>query len=219
MAQLVTQALTKSTKTSPKVITIVPQGTKGRQLTSVGTGGAFGDGLYANTTRKTDGQDYLYMWKHVCEWSKWTPSNQYLNGKGQKLLNTQFAAGKITLERFGLIGTDEQCFWGMIGVHWKKPLPVWQIKGPQTKGTKAPMQKINTHQILLEDNKHMQIGFPGKTKSGQKILQVVKKEGRPDAVFRIQKITTGANKGFYTIVLAADPGKALDVLGQAYKDR
>ena len=106
MAELVTQALTTSKKTDPKVITIVPQNTKGHQLTSLSTGGAFGDGLYTNTTRKTDGQDYLYMWKHVCAWSKWTPTNQYLHSKGQNMLNSQFSSGKITFERFGLIGTN-----------------------------------------------------------------------------------------------------------------
>jgi len=143
----------------------------------------------------------------------------------------------------------------MIGVHWKKPLPVWQIKSNNTKSTPEPeyhhqistathhittthtihhangtkttiVKKTKestpapgTHQILLEDDKQMQIGFPGKTEQGQKVLQVVKKEGRPDAVFRIQKITSGVNKGFYSIVLASDSLQALDVLGQAYKDK
>jgi len=142
MGELVTKALKSGHNSDPKVITIVPHGTKGKLLTSLSTGGVFKDGLYANTTRKTDGQDYLYMWKHVCEWTKWTPTNQYLHGKGQNLFNTEFAAGKLTLERFGVIGTNQMCFWGMIGVHWKKPLPVWQIKSktqPQTKSTPIPM--------------------------------------------------------------------------------
>jgi len=112
----------------------------------------------------------------------------------------------------------------MIGVHWKKPLPVWQIKSNTTKTTQSSggsgtNTHADVHQILLEDNKAMQIGFPGKTKDGQKVLQVVKKEGKPDAVFKIKKIATGANKGFYTIVLASDSSKALDVLGKAYKEK
>ena len=33
----------------------------------------------------------------------------------------------MTLERFGFIGMDKRCFWGSIGVLWKRPLPVNQI--------------------------------------------------------------------------------------------
>lgn len=33
----------------------------------------------------------------------------------------------MTLERFGFIGMDKKCFWGSIGVLWKRPLPVEQI--------------------------------------------------------------------------------------------
>jgi hypothetical protein len=34
----------------------------------------------------------------------------------------------MTLERFGFIGTDKKCFWGMIGVDWLTPLKIQQIK-------------------------------------------------------------------------------------------
>ena len=48
----------------------------------------------------------------------------------------------MTLERFGFIGTDKKCFWGMVGVKWITPLKVEQIPvgakaatGVQTKAT------------------------------------------------------------------------------------
>ena len=33
----------------------------------------------------------------------------------------------MTLERFGFIGTDKKCFWGMVGVKWITPLKVEQL--------------------------------------------------------------------------------------------
>lgn len=33
----------------------------------------------------------------------------------------------MTLERFGFIGTDKKCYWGMVGVKWVTPLKVDQI--------------------------------------------------------------------------------------------
>jgi hypothetical protein len=30
----------------------------------------------------------------------------------------------MTLERFGFIGMDKKCFWGMIGVEWLTPLKI-----------------------------------------------------------------------------------------------
>jgi len=35
----------------------------------------------------------------------------------------------MTLERFGFIGTERKCFWGMIGVEWLTPLKIEQV-GP-----------------------------------------------------------------------------------------
>ena len=34
----------------------------------------------------------------------------------------------MTLERFGFIGMNKKCFWGMIGVDWVTPLKVEQIR-------------------------------------------------------------------------------------------
>lgn len=32
----------------------------------------------------------------------------------------------MDLSRFGFIGSDRQCYWGLIAVLWQKPLPVAQ---------------------------------------------------------------------------------------------
>ena len=43
----------------------------------------------------------------------------------------------MTLERFGFIGMNKKCFWGMIGVEWITPLKVTQLKsGP------PPVKKV-----------------------------------------------------------------------------
>jgi acetylglutamate synthase len=79
-------------------------------------------GSYINTTRVTKDQSYLYMWKRSCTFSKWTPTNQFLhkNQGRQSAINWK----ELDLSRFGFIGSDKQCFWGLISVHWHKPLPV-----------------------------------------------------------------------------------------------
>ena len=82
-----------------------------------------------NTTRSQDrneatgeeAQSYLYMWKHACAFTKWVPSNQFMYS------NLDYDANTMTLERFGFIGMEKKCFWGSIGVLWKRPLPVEQI--------------------------------------------------------------------------------------------
>lgn len=106
--------------------------TPGKQLTWAGTGKAFLDGCYMNTTRTQnrneatgeEAQNYLYMWKHACAFTKWVPSNQFMYS------NLDYDPESMTLERFGFIGMDKKCFWGSIGVLWKRPLPVEQILPP-----------------------------------------------------------------------------------------
>jgi len=121
----------------PKLMTTkgIPEGAKGgcptpgKSLTNAVSGGAFLDGCYMNTTRTQDrdektgeeAQHYLYMWKHACAFTKWVPSNQFMYS------NLDYDATTMTLERFGFIGMDKRCFWGSIGVLWKRPLPVDQI--------------------------------------------------------------------------------------------
>ena len=61
------------------------------------------------------------MWKHACAFTKWVPSNQFMYS------GLDYNPAEMTLERFGFIGMDKRCFWGSIGVLWKRPLPVDQI--------------------------------------------------------------------------------------------
>jgi hypothetical protein len=65
-----------------------------------------------------EAQNYLYMWKHVCAYTRWIPSNQFMYS------GIDYDDNTMTLERFGFIGIDRKCFWGSIGVIWKRPLPV-----------------------------------------------------------------------------------------------
>jgi hypothetical protein len=53
--------------------------------------------------------------------TKWIPTNQFLNA------GHEYKDDTMTLERFGFIGTDKKCFWGMVGVKWITPLKVEQI--------------------------------------------------------------------------------------------
>ncbi len=101
----------------------------GKALTYTASGGAFIDGCYMNTTRTQardestgeEAQHYLYMWKHACAYTKWVPSNQFMYS------NLDYDNSTMTLERFGFIGMEKKCFWGSIGVLWKRPLPINQI--------------------------------------------------------------------------------------------
>ena len=127
----------------------------GTELTYDGTKGAFLDGCYMNTTRSSrrneatgeEAQNYLYMWKHACAFTKWVPSNQFMYS------GLDYNPQEMTLERFGFIGMDKRCFWGSIGVLWKRPLPVEQIlpnatipakpEGPTDTGRKYYVNKGN----------------------------------------------------------------------------
>lgn len=99
---------------------------QGTYLTSKATGGAFLDGHYLNTTRLEsrveatgeEAQAYLYMWKEACAYTRWVPSNQFMYA------DIDYNPDTMTLERFGFIGMDKKCFWGSIGVLWKRPLAV-----------------------------------------------------------------------------------------------
>ena len=66
--------------------------------------------------------NYEFHWKYACAFTKWTPTNQFLHA-GKK-----YDAATMTLERFGFIGEEKKCYWGMVGVFWVTPLKVVQIK-------------------------------------------------------------------------------------------
>ena len=149
-------------------------------LTNTASGGAFLDGCYMNTTRNQarneatgeEAQAYLYMWKHGCAFTKWVPSNQFMYS------NLDYDADTMTLERFGFIGMDKRCYWGSIGVLWKRPLPVEQIlpnntvevevKKPVKKPKHPPVKKqgpelIEEGQLFnVKSNKGDCLGTKGK---------------------------------------------------------
>ena len=74
-------------------------------------------GAKTTTTGKT--VNYTYYWQYVCAFTKWVPTNQFLHAKRVYLTD-----GSMTLERFGFIGMNRECFWGMTGVKWVTPLKV-----------------------------------------------------------------------------------------------
>lgn len=52
-----------------------------------------------------------------------------------------YDAKSMTLERFGFIGMDKKCFWGMVGVEWITPLKIEQIKPGAAKPKPKPAPK------------------------------------------------------------------------------
>ena len=63
-------------------------------------------------------KNYKFYWSYACAFTKWIPSNQFLHA------NKVYDSNTMTLERFGFIGSDKKCFWGMVGVKWITPLKV-----------------------------------------------------------------------------------------------
>ena len=86
-----------------------------------------------------------------CAFTKWIPSNQFMHS-GRK-----YDPKKMTLERFGFIGMEKGCFWGLIGVIWKQPLPVAGLKHNEEKESVFKFRDI-------------EMGFPGKKVDGFKVL-------------------------------------------------
>ena len=52
----------------------------------------------------------------------------------------KYVAKSMTLERFGFVGLDKRCFWGMVGVEWLTPLRVTKIL-PGAEAPKKPVKK------------------------------------------------------------------------------
>lgn len=121
------------------------------------------------------------MWRHACAFTKWIPSNQWLHEHPANPLD-EASFGAIELSRFGLVGRDKRCYWGLVGVLWKRPLPIWEITGnhtpPVVNETPPPVtpppaepagpapptetEIVPDMHILLEDLRSMAVGFPGK---------------------------------------------------------
>ena len=115
-AQLEKKLDTKMTqmlsKKYPYPITMPKENEKGVYLNEEMTNGAFYEGWYQNTTRLTKRHHYFFQWRLACAWMKWTPSNQIIAAK--KHLTEKNST--MRLGRYGIIGWDQQCFWGLIGV-------------------------------------------------------------------------------------------------------
>ena len=125
LTQLLTSAMSK---VNPKIMVVPAETEAGEYLNftysvrneTTGTDDLkFIDGHYHNTTRRTKEQFYTYMWKHACAFSKWVPTNQLLASGETNWANKDFS-------RFGFVGMNPVCYWGLIAVLWQKPLPVAQ---------------------------------------------------------------------------------------------
>merc|ERR1712070_19913 len=88
-----------------------------------------------NQVKTTDGKtkNYRFRWKYACAFTKWTPTNQWMHDQQTKQnangdMTTNFHPEEMTLERFGFIGTEKKCYWGMTAVFWVTPLKITQIK-------------------------------------------------------------------------------------------
>jgi len=88
-----------------------------------------------NDVQMTKGKtiNYEYFWKYACAWTRWVPTNQFLHCHEKNIVDPLCIYDKktMTLERFGFIGQNKKCFWGMVGVKWITPLKVDQ-KNPDT---------------------------------------------------------------------------------------
>ena len=112
LAQLVIQAIKG---TDPRVIP------KPSLLSKV-------DGALIGKRTTTSNLGYTYHWQWVCEYMTWTPTNQFIFD------HRTFDPKTMTLHRFGMIGWNKDCFWGMTGVMWIQPLQVNQIVPHATNG-------------------------------------------------------------------------------------
>lgn len=107
----------------------------------------------------------------------------------------------MRLGRYGIIGWDQQCFWGLIGVQWIRPLPLWQFK-------------FNEWIIYAEQD--MVIGFSGKTEKNKdgKDVGVLQLEdyGANDTWFSLWEIVDGEHKGDFILKCKNDDNLVLDIL-------
>jgi hypothetical protein len=113
------------------------------------------------------------MWKHACAFTKWVPSNQFMYA------NLDYNDETMTLERFGFIGMDRRCFWGSIGVLWKRPLPVEQILPNVTALVEPPKPAPTPVPIKLPYDifEIQSIVNPGETNNDVEIVETEGEEG------------------------------------------
>lgn len=129
LTQLITSAMSK---TDPKEIIVPGVNSTGTKIDNFPfqIGGENGihtiTGEYQNTTRQSKEQSYTYMWRKACAFSKWVPTNQYLHAHEADALANKIDWKSMDLSRFGFIGSEKICYWGLIAVLWVTPLPVSQ---------------------------------------------------------------------------------------------
>ena len=77
-------------------------------------------------------------------------------------------------------------------------------------------------QILLEDYKHLSVGFPGKIVKGttetKQVMQIGKK-GQKNSEYLLEKITSGQYKGLYVLKTHKGDDMVIDVLDREYKNK
>lgn len=64
-----------------------------------------------------------------------------------------YDAKTMTLERFGFIGMNKKCFWGMVGVDWVTPLKIHQINPNGVKPKPPNKPKPPAEKTPLSDSK------------------------------------------------------------------
>ena len=111
------------------------------------------------------------MWKHACAFTKWVPSNQFMYA------NIDYNDETMTLERFGFIGMDRRCFWGSIGVLWKRPLPVEQILPNVTALVEPPTPAPVPIKLPYDIFEIQSIVNPGETNNDVEIVETEGEEG------------------------------------------
>jgi len=152
---------------------------------------------------KSKAPNYKFDWEMVCEYKKWTPSNQFINA------GKTYDEKTMILSRFGMIGSAKTCFWGMTGVHWLKPLKVDQIlshhttvKAPPKKVVKKPTVSLTTklgkRRINVEDEHSKSIGFTSKKVGGHNVLQM-ELNGAGQDMWELEQVKSGKYKSMYAM--------------------
>lgn len=80
------------------------------------------------------------------------------------------------MTRFGFIGTQKICYWGLIGVMWVKPLPVWQYKNDSEE---SPNPIIPAVHGMIE------LGFTARSANGKNVLRIAPSMKDKDAQYDI----------------------------------
>lgn len=96
----------------------------------------------------------------------------------------------MTLERFGFIGMEKKCFWGMVGVEWITPLKVTQLKpgaaAPAKKTVKAKPKKAAPPAKKITEKTVGKVKYKGKKIDNVQVTS-------PDKQIRLDGVMTKPN--------------------------